>query len=606
MPRWLRRIARRVRYTLHPPDVAFVHHPDYTLALAGVPVDPQRADRIVAFLLERGLIRGGDISRPFPASLANVERVHTQEYLDSLDRPEALERILGFPVTDGQRQQVIDYQRLLCGGTIHATRLALRGGRVAVNLGGGFHHALPDRGMGFSVLNDVAIAVRRLRHKGFAGRVVIVDGDLHDGNGTRAAFAEDETVYTFSIHNATWDAPPAVADTCIALGDGVTDDRYLDVLRRELPPVIAAHRPALAIYVAGTDVAADDTLGNWKLTKRGILERDRFVVTHVRGGRRVVPLAIVLGGGYGPKTWRYSARCFAWLLSDRETDPVEDVDEVVRRYRRLAATRDAFPARPPDGAAAGGGPDWSLTDEDIELSPAGARPIRVLGELSVHRLELSLEHLGILPQIRALGFPTPAVAIDVTSPVGDTIRIFADPSRSALLMELRLGRELDAVPGTRTLYVEWLLLQDPRKFPDPARRLPGQEHAGLGMLREIVGWLVVLAESLQLDGVAFTPAHYYMAALGRRHLQFARPEEAAIFDALRDAVAGLDFAAATRAIEESKVIDERTGTPVTWHAPLMVLPLTEKLRARTGGAEWEKAFLRERGKLGFRLVSELA
>jgi acetoin utilization deacetylase AcuC-like enzyme len=603
MPRWLRGIARRLRHAVHPPEVSFVHHPDYMLALPGVPVDPQRADRIVAFLLERGLIRGGDISRPFRASLANVERVHTREYLDSLDRPEALERILGFPISDEQRQQVIDYQRLLCGGTIHATRLALRGRRIAVNLGGGFHHALPDRGMGFSVLNDVAIAVRRLRHKGFDDPVVIVDGDLHDGNGTRAAFATDETVYTFSIHNATWDAPPAVADTCIALGGGVTDDQYLDVLRRELPPAIAANRPGLVIYVAGTDVAADDTLGNWKLTKRGILERDRFVATQARGDRGV-PLVIVLGGGYGQKTWRYSARFFAWLLSGREVEPVEDVDEVVRRYRRLAVTRDAF-RKKVGGATGGDGPDWSLTEEDLNLSPANARPIRVLGELSAHRLELALEHLGILAQIRALGFPAPVVAVDAASPVGDTIRIFGDASRSALLMELRLGRRLDLVPGTRTLYVEWLLLQDPREgFADPTRRLPGQDHPGLGMLREIIGWLVVLAESLELDGLAFTPAHYYMAALGRRHLQFARPEEAATFDAFRDAVAGLDLSAATRAIEEGRVIDERTGTPVRWHAPLMVLPLTEKLRSCIGGVEWEKAFLREREKLRFRLAEE--
>lgn len=577
----VRRLARDLLRRLRPAAPSFVHHADAGLPVPGVPLDPQRAERILAYLLAARVIRPAAVSQPFPVSLEKISRVHTRSYLESLDRPETLERIFGFSVSDEERQQVLDYQRLLTGGTVQATRLALRSGGIAVNLGGGFHHALPDRGMGFSIFNDIAIAIATLRARGFSEPVLVVDLDLHDGNGTRGAFADDLSVHTFSIHNETWGYDPAVADTCVALGPDIGDDRLLTVLEEELPPVLRAHRPRFALYVAGADPAADDVMGNWKISARGMLDRDRFVIEQLRALGWQCPIAVVLAGGYGPRAWRYSARFFAWLLSGRILDPSEDINAIVRRFRRvlgapIGVTRDQ----------ARGKADWTLSEQDLDLGPTHARGTRVLGQLSKHAIELMLERVGILHHVRSLGFSVPTVVVDLDSPVGHTIRLFGDASRAELLIELRLNLRRDAIAGMETLYVEWLLLQNPRaRFVDPQRRLPGQEFPGLGLLREVVGWLMVVCERLGLDGIAFSPAHYYMAMLGRRHLEFVRPEDAALFEALRDAVRGLDLAEASRAIDEGRVVDERTGGSVRWPAPLMVLPLSERLRARTSSPD---------------------
>lgn len=597
LPRGARRWARSLLGRLRTPDVCIVHHPGYMIGVPGIPIDPLRADRILAYLLDATAIRPKDVSHPIPVSLANVSRVHAPQYLESLDRPETLERVFGFPVTDEQRQRVLDYQRLVCGGTVQATRLALRTARIGVNLGGGFHHASPDQGMGFSIFNDVAIAVARLRAKGFREPVLVVDLDLHDGNGTRRSFAEDRSVHTFSIHNETWDDVPAVADTCIALGPDIGNELYLDAIRDELPGVIRGHRPGLVFYLAGTDPAVDDVMGNWKITGSGVLARDRFVVEQLRALERRCALVVLLAGGYGRKTWRYSARFFSWLLTGRVTEPTEDIDAVVRRFRRRLVAAPPVPAPLRDGGA-----DWTLSEADLNLGPARASGSRVLGELSKLAIELALERLGILDQVRSLGFVAPTVVVDVNSPLGHTIRLFGDPDRTELLMELRLNLRRNAVPGMKTLYVEWLLLQNPRQsFGGEHHPLPGQEHPGLGLLREVVGWLIVMSERLGLDGIAFAPAHYYMAALGRRHLEFVRPEAAATFEALRDAVLGLDLAEASRVVDAGSVIDEATGAPVAWPAPLMVLPITERLRERVSGSDYETARLEAGQALRYRL-----
>jgi acetoin utilization deacetylase AcuC-like enzyme len=591
----VRRLAQRLGLRLHPPDVGFVHHADYVLPVPGIPLDPLRAERIVAYLLDARLIRPRDLSQPIPVSLEHISRVHTRAYLESLDRPEAMERIFGFPVSDELGQQVLDYQRLLAGGTVQATRLALRTGRIAINLGGGFHHALPDRGMGFSIFNDIAIAIARLRARGFAEPVMVVDLDLHDGNGTRRVYAEDPTVYTFSIHNETWDDGPAIADTCIALGPDVGDERFLTVLRKELPPALRAHRPRLVLYVAGTDLATDDVIGNWKISGQGMFARDQFVVE--QAGR--CPISVVLAGGYGRRAWRYSARFFAWLVTGRILDPSEDIDAVVRRFRRVL-TRTSGVSRGRERGKA----DWTLSEDDIDLGSTHGRGTRVLGQLSKHTIELTLERLGLLHQVRSMGFLSPTVVVDLESPLGHTIRLFGDPGRAELLMELRLNVKRDAIPGMETLYVEWLLLQNPRdRFTNPGRRLPGQEFPGLGLLREIVGWLIVVCEELGLDGIAFSAAHYYMATLGRRHLEFVRPEDAAVFEALREAVPALDLTEASRAIDEGRVVAERTGEPVRWAAPLMVLPLSERLRAHISRPDYRERARRARAELNFVLRS---
>jgi hypothetical protein len=211
----------------------------------------------------------------------------------------------------------------------------------------------------------------------------------------------------------------------------------------------------------------------------------------------------------------------------------------------------------------------------------------VLGSISPHTLELSLEQTGLLAAVRGRGFQNPGVTVDSGSALGDTIRLYGDAEYRELLMELRLSRSKRVVPGLEVLYVEWLKLQNPRAgFSPAAARLPGQEHPGLGLLREVVAWLVRVCESLGLDGLAARPAQYYMAALSRRHMRFLEPADQARFDALYQALAGLPLPQAEAALAAGRVSDAATGQPVRWEPALQVYPvsaaLTQAIAARCG------------------------
>jgi acetoin utilization deacetylase AcuC-like enzyme len=602
----MRRFLQRLRTVFVRPAAVFVYHASYARTVSGVPIDPARADEILAFLLDRGLIRRRDVSRPTLASLENLLRVHTPAYLESLPDPATLTAIFGSPVRPDEVQDIIDLQRLSVGGTIQATRLALgRGGRIAVNLKGGLHHAAPARGMGFCLFNDIAVAIRRLRARGFADPVLVVDLDLHDGNGTRAAFAADASVYTFSIHNRTWDDAPAVAATSLALGEGVTDDQYLAALREALPPVLRAHRPGLVVYVAGCDAAADDQLGDWRITPVGMLERDRFVVEQVRGahGRRRIPLVIVPGGGYGPNAWRYSARFFGWLVSGRVIEPPGDMELALGRFRPVARQfAESALVRSETRAATA---EWSLSEADVAAPAQGRAGDRILEHYSRHSLELLLERLGFFKRLRDRGFRHPVLDVEFGHALGETIRVYGDAARAELLMELRINRSQRVVPGMDVLYVEWLLLQNPRAaFGGRLAPLPGQEHPGLGMLGEVAAWLVVMCETLGLDGVVFVPAHYYTAALGHHRLRFLEPEHQARFEALQQAVAGMSLADADRAITEGRVVDGATGEPVRWHPAPMVVPVSPRLKGLVLGPSYEWAVGTARSAMRVRLATE--
>ena len=547
-------------------------------------MDPLRADRILAFLSNEGLIRREEISLPQSAALKNILLVHAPEYLEALQRPETLTGILGVSVDDDELEQVLALQRLMVGGTIHATRWALSTRCVAVNLGGGFHHAGRAQGSGFCVFNDIAIAIERLRQRGFTEPVLVVDLDLHDGNGTREIFAADASVHTFSIHNEHWGDIRAVASTSIALGAGVSDDPYLEALREMLPPVFESVRPGLVIYLAACDVAEDDAIGNWKLSAEGILARDRFVVDLARSRRE--PLVVVLGGGYGDGSWRHSARFFSWLLTGSPIEPPSNEELTLLRFRQIKATLDAAHltvTRDDSG--------WDLTEDDlVGLLPGIPHHTRFLQFFSKVGVEVLLERFGILQQIRARGFKAPLVHLELDHPLGQTLKIFGDADRRELLVELRVHRSTRAVPGHEVLEVEWMLLQNPREqFADARPALPGQQHPGLGMLPEMFGWLVVLSETLSLDGVLFHPNHYHVAAVSHRHARFLEPHAEALFRALQLLLSGWPLQDASRAVDEGRVFDARSGKPVRWEGWGMVLPTTVRLRERTEGAAYEEA-----------------
>jgi acetoin utilization deacetylase AcuC-like enzyme len=603
--------------------VAFVYSGQYRLDLPGVPYDPHRGEHILTFLIHEGLIARDDLHWPQAASLHALARVHSDDYLEEVLRPGGTQRIVGLQVPAQAEDRFLSMQRFMTGGTLLATRLARASGRPAVNLGGGLHHAHSDHGQGFCAFNDIAVAIAEARHGGFRGRILVVDLDLHDGDGTRQIFADDPTVHTYSIHNQDWGDAAALGATTLALGEDVEDAAYLAALERTLPPVVAEVRPQLVYYLAGCDPAATDRLGNWKITAQGLLRRDRFVMETLApaldGGAHLV---VTLAGGYGTNAWRYSARWFSWWLSggDRRGDlqpgdypePPSTDEITLLRYRHRAALVEPDELTG-DGTAAersGGKPkgdwstNWNLSAAEILPELSGhPPPVRLLGYYSTHGVELALERYGLLSRLREMGFTTPTIEFDFDNPTGHTLRIFADRAKTELVVEARVRRDQRTLPGFEVLFVEWLMLQNPHAhFPPHRPRLPGQQHPGLGMLRDAVAMFLLICERLELDGLAFVPAHYHLAAQSRRFLRFVDIADEARFRALQRDLRDLPLAAASRAIDAGRVVDAATGEPLTWRPGPMVIPVSEALRQRVEDGDYERRAEELAARLDFRLA----
>lgn len=584
--RTLRRGQRRLA-GLTGRRLELVYSRHYPIELPGTAYDPLRGERILSFLDEAGLLGRRALHQPTAASFRLLRRVHTDEYLDSLNRPGALTSIVGLELSERLAERVFEGQRTMAGGTLLAARLGLGSGGIAVNLGGGLHHAFADRGERLCVFNDIAVAIADLRAGGFAGPILIVDLDLHDGDGNRAIFARDPTVHTFSIHNQTNQdvALDAVEATVLELGGAVEDEAYLATLRKHLPPVFENFHPELVIYLAGCDPAADDAIGNWKISAQGLLERDRFVVSCVRGGSRKVPLTIVLAGGYGQRAWRYSARFLSTLIQGRPLEPPSTEEATLQRYRQVARTYgERELTGEPDGD------DWGLTAEDLGLA-AGVlqRPRRLLGYYSLQGLELALERTGFLDQLRSRGFAQPALELDLENPSGDTLRVFGGPDKTELLVELRLRIDRREIPDLALLRIEWLLLQNPRaQFTFDRPRLPGQRYPGLGLLQEVVSLMVLVCDRLQLDGLLLVPAWFHTAARSRKFMLFLDPVEEARMRALKAALEGLSLAKASQIVADGKLSDASTGEAFQWQPTPLVLPVSERLRERLESEEYDR------------------
>jgi acetoin utilization deacetylase AcuC-like enzyme len=246
-------------------------------------------------VVEAGLVSPGDLRVPCAATDAEITRVHDREYVRRLMNGELTEREIrriGFPWSP----QLVDRARRSVGGTIEACRAAL-GDSVAVNLAGGTHHAFPDHGEGYCVFNDCAIAARAMQAEGRAARVIILDCDVHQGNGTAAVFADDPTVFTFSIHGArNFPFRKQPSDLDIALDDGADDGVYLEALESGVRRALALAHADLAIYLAGADPYVGDRLGRLALSKEGLANRDRLVFERCHSAG--LPVAVAMAGGY--------------------------------------------------------------------------------------------------------------------------------------------------------------------------------------------------------------------------------------------------------------------------------------------------------------------
>lgn len=270
-------------------------HPAYDLRLGDHVFPSKKFQAIHDWLWSASLLGDANLIVPEAATREDLLRVHTAAWTDGL---------LGGTLSAGQIARLeIPYSEAMvrgflyhAGGSMAAATAALEDG-AAFNIGGGFHHAFAGHGEGFCAVHDVAVAIRSMQHRGKIDTAMVIDTDVHQGNGTAAIFARDESVFTLSIHQAhnyPYEKPPSDLD--VALEDGVGDDEYLERLGAALEAAFARMRPSLIAYVAGSDPYCDDQLGGLKLSVEGMMARDRLVASFAR--KCGVPIFASLAGGY--------------------------------------------------------------------------------------------------------------------------------------------------------------------------------------------------------------------------------------------------------------------------------------------------------------------
>ncbi len=272
-----------------------VYHDKYDLNL-GPHVFPSQKFRLIAEALVAEKLAGReDFVQPKPAIDEDILRVHTPEWVRKLKTGTLTASdvmLLEIPYS----RELVEAVWLAAGGSIAAAQCGLRDG-FGANRGGGFHHACPDHGEGFCAIHDVAVAIRRLEADGAVRKAIVVDTDVHHGNGTAAIFRNDPSVFTISIHqlnNYPGHKPPSSID--LNMADRADDEEYLAALLPAVQKALDEFRPEILFYVGGADPFCEDQLGGLMLTKKGLMERDRRVFEEAR--RRSIPIVTTLAGGY--------------------------------------------------------------------------------------------------------------------------------------------------------------------------------------------------------------------------------------------------------------------------------------------------------------------
>ncbi|MBE0460939.1 MAG: histone deacetylase [Candidatus Aminicenantes bacterium] len=273
----------------------FIYSDSYWMVKTGNHAFPSRKYRL---LYEKLLYMGArkeNFLSPKTASIKDVCLVHSEKYVKKLltgglSPSEAAAIELPFS------PELRSFAFLCVGGTVLAAEKALEDG-ISFHIGGGFHHAFPDHGEGFCVLNDVAVAIEKLRREGRIQKALVVDCDVHQGNGTAAIFLKTDDVFTFSIHQMDlYPAQKPASSLDVELWSGDGDEKYLASLRLHIPQLYSTFKPELIFYLAGADPYKNDQLGGLKLSIEGLKERDRIVLEEAR--RHKIPVVILLAGGY--------------------------------------------------------------------------------------------------------------------------------------------------------------------------------------------------------------------------------------------------------------------------------------------------------------------
>jgi len=588
------RQRRRARRRLKD-RVGLWYHPQYRVEKLGetarVPgVEVARGEKILGSLGAAGLI-GPKQVRPAPlVALADLAKVHSDAYLAKTAQPEYLGRIFGLEAHDVEVDPVLIAQRRQVGGTAEAAMWAVRrSDRVAFNIGGGFHHAEPEAGGGFCVYNDIAVAIAILREDGFDAPIAIVDLDYHQGNGNIVTYEHDETVFTYSIHGSVWSHVEAAADSQFLLPSEVDDEAYMKVLRDTLTAALERIVPKLIFYVSGNDVLAEDRLGEFMLTRKGVLERDCFVIELAR--QHGCPAVVTLGGGYSDDAWRSSTDFIRWLLTDEAAITEEPKKSLFEQYTQIAQELDPYDLQRPSG-------DFTITEEDLygDLTGSRAHSTRILDYYSRHGLEFAIEKYGLAETIRARGFTDLRLDIDPADPERQHLTVHAKKDgEEHLLVDQVLRRVKRPAPegleppeDLTFLYIEWMMLQNPTanfSLRDP--QWPGQDHPGLGIGEPTMHMLFQGAQRLGLDGLAHHPSRYHIAFIGGGQSFFLDPELQGRFEAIREVLGPLDLSEAAWKMERGEVY-WGDGERIEWIPEDIVIPASERFFAYLGSRHYQE------------------
>lgn len=534
-----------------------VHDEAYRLPLSALEsgaaqLETRRADDALHYLLHARVLSTADVLRPSVASYEDLRRIHTDDYLESLLRPETLGHIFAVDASDVFVEEVWRTVRLAVGGTIQAATHALEHRSRVLNLLGGFHHAAPSRGAGFCAVNDIAVAVAALRSRGFLGRVAVLDLDCHPPDGTAACLGRDPSVWIGSISGTRWDGLEGVDE--VSLPAGSDDGAYLaalDTLLSRMPSV------EFAMVLAGGDVLAGDRMGTLDLSLAGIRRRDLRVAEHFAA----LPQVWVPAGGYTPHAWKVLAGTGLVLAQHSEEPIPSDFDPLAVRMKRVARSLKA--------ESLGNTPLLTEADVADALGLPRSGPPRLLGFYTADGVELALERYRVLPHIRRLGYGSLHVVIDRAGPY-DRARLMAlDALTQAEVVLIEVELERRRIGSGTFLFVNWLSLRNPRaRFSATRPQLPGQEVPGLGLAKEMSHLLALMATRLLLDGVAFRPSWFHMAFAARHESRFVNPRRQGRFEALCRDLREVPLLEATRALADGRVT--LNGQRYVWEADEMV------------------------------------
>jgi len=263
--------------------------------------DIYKYKRIRDKLISEKLIKAKNILYPKPCSYMDIKKVHLPAYIRKIQDPIYVNSALKVEINSMWDNTVLEYYRAVCGGTILAARQVLKLGKPVFNLGGGFHHAQPDKAEGFCLLNDVAIAVKILTSKGYIKKTLIIDLDYHQGNGNTLIFKDNPDVFTFSIHADHWVTLESESNQDILIPSDITDAEYLELVKDRLESILLKFTPDIIFFIAGSDPYIEDALADMQISRETMLKRNMYVLSRAISGK--IPIVILPGGGYGEKSW---------------------------------------------------------------------------------------------------------------------------------------------------------------------------------------------------------------------------------------------------------------------------------------------------------------